>query len=177
MKRIVMHGMKESGWFADNPTNPHVAGATAASGPESGGKIEFDTRGRIATTDRQRIQGEWENIVDTVPGRRPTFDTLKSYIDKQELPKSDATSHSKRTGKEVVEIVLQRAKQLSDVGAGIMDPLEVMETAMAYWKQDSKIRGQGKHFSAKFAGTDAITGERFSAGTPIIYSYGDAVIE
>jgi hypothetical protein len=27
MKRIVVHGVKESGWFADNPTNPHVAGA------------------------------------------------------------------------------------------------------------------------------------------------------
>jgi hypothetical protein len=30
--RVVIQGCKESGWFADNPTNPHVAGATGGNG-------------------------------------------------------------------------------------------------------------------------------------------------
>jgi hypothetical protein len=42
MKRIVVHGMKESGWFADNPTNPHVAGATAGGGTTSEGNYGND---------------------------------------------------------------------------------------------------------------------------------------
>jgi hypothetical protein len=150
MKRIVVHGMKESGWFADNPTNPHVPGATAAGGEGKGGNVSLKLGPSMLDSEVNGGDADAIPKAFTIEGR----DTSKAKITPAEAIQA--------------EIEWRGPSQLP-AGVITRDTHDILVGAGRRIVMDHLARSEGSIFVSKYPGHDSVTGKRFDAGTTIFY--------